>query len=529
MDKFFESTGAFGKYQIGMMALMGGISSLSSMCIYATVFSAADSTLTCYDFDKNLTVTDDEEKCKLWSNETTRLNNCKFDKTYYDQTIITEWNLVCDREILVSITQTLHMIGAICSCFIGYFGDRYGRRKTTLIFLTLLCVVLSVSELFSTKIFNTSIQTRYFAYAGGQFLIGMIVNCCYCIAYTLLLELTSNAYKTKFSNVNSYIYVIGELNVMLGYYVTKNWHYLNCIIIAYSIIALILAVLFLPESPEWLKTSGQNKEAYDLLYKIAKINGRKKQFVEEYNYDLKKFNLLSNSLVDEADSDKNSEANIIKTNKNNDHVSNKNNTGNTFFKIFYPKNVFIKTAILIYVWFALNLLYYGISLGITSINAINPYYMFFLSCVSEVIGVVLCHFNDIYGRKKTFSAFLVISGVTCLIVALIPHDFELTTSHTMSLSELFIVIFAIIGKGAISGAYNIIYIYTSELYSTNVRNTALLFLVCIGSVGSLIAPQINYMRSIAWNQLPYVIFCANAIIACICVIFLPETKGKSST
>ena len=521
-DAIFESTGSLGTYQIAMMALMGCISSLSSMCIYATVFTAAGSDLICnYNATQNQDA--DKFKCELWSNLTTR-NECRFDNEYYGETIITEWNLICDREYLVSLTQTLHMIGAICSFFTGYFGDRYGRRKTTLVFLTILCIILGISELFSSQFFNTSIMTRYIAYAVGQFLIGLVVNCCYGIAYVLLVELSSSRHRTTFSNVNSYIYVIGELNVMIGYYVSKNWHYLNYFIIFFSLSTLVLAYLFMPESPQWLIDLGRHREAYNILYKIAKINKRKKKFIKEYNDDLTKFYLISNNLDKETESDKSSEDNIVRG-KNVD--SKRMDTRNTFYKIFYPRKVFIKTSILIYVWFALNLLYYGISLGITAINAINPYYMFFYSCIAEIIGVILCRYNDVYGRRKTFSSFLILSGVTCIIVAAIPHEY--TASDKIEISEILIVIFALLGKGAISGAYNIIYIYTSELYPTNVRNTALLFLVCIGSLGSLIAPQVNFMRSILSKQLPYIIFGINSIVACICVIFLPETLGKSST
>jgi MFS family permease len=523
MDTFFESTGALGTYQIGMIALMGGISSLSSMCIFATVFTAAESDFIC---NGNSTLTE-EQNCNQWSNITSR-NACSFDKTHYDETIITEWNLICDRKFLVSITQTCHMVGAICSFFTGYFGDRYGRRKTTLFFLALLCLTLTISELGTSPIFKTSIMTRYIVYTVGQFLIGMLVNCCYCIAYVLLLELTTSKYRTTISNINSYIYVLGELNVMFGYYLTKNWHYLNWIIIVYSIVGLILAFIFLPESPQWLISMQRYEEAYKLLYQIAKVNRRKKKFLKEYNDDLANFCLISSSIENDEDSDKNSDDNIIKKNNNEAIVGGVESGGNSFMKIFYPKKVFIKTIILIYVWNTLNLLYYGISLGITTINAINPYYMFFLSCIAEIVGVIICRYNDIYGRRRTFSGFLIVSAFTCLIVALIPHDFELTISDGISLNEILIVIFALIGKGAVSGAYNIIYIYTSELYTTNVRNTAVLFLVCVGSVGSFVAPQINFLRTLVWAPLPYMIFAISALIACFCVIFLPETKGKNS-
>ena len=66
--------------------------------------------------------------CDAWNsldrdNET----ECKFDNTYYEKTIVTEYELICDKSFLVGLTQTIYMVGTICGLFIGYFSDKYGR------------------------------------------------------------------------------------------------------------------------------------------------------------------------------------------------------------------------------------------------------------------------------------------------------------------------------------------------------------------------------------------------------------------
>ena len=70
--------------------------------------------------------------------------------------------------------------------------------------------------------------------------------------------------------------------------------------------------------------------------------------------------------------------------------------------------MFIKTILLVFVWNALTLAYYGISLGITSIDAINHYYMYFLSSIAELVGYIISNVNDTFGHRKTFFTFLLI-------------------------------------------------------------------------------------------------------------------------
>lgn len=569
MDSFLESTGAFGRYQKVMTVLIGTLSSLSSFCIFASVFIAAESDLLCKYTNKtavdqrliNKTLTS-EEKCSMWANITNNDNNnlnketlnyeCKYDNTYYGETIITEWNLICERNFLVSVSQTVHMVGSLCSVFCGWLGDRYGRRRYTLVTLLLLSITLAVSQLLLSPKLNMSIMTRYMIYTIAQFLIGALVNCCYCSSYVLLLELTDGKHKTTVSNINSYMYAIGQLNVAVGYYLTKNWHLLNWIIVIYSIVSFILLYFFLPESPQWLISMKKYDDAYKILYRIATVNKRKAKFLCEYSNGLSKFSQMLAKCEVENDSEKDSEdaflkepklnENLRRVNVNDEDNSNNNNAIEAssnidkpssnqilaiFTEIFCPRKNFIKTILMTYVWNALTLLYYGVGLGITGINVINPYLMFFYSCIAEAVGVVICHVNDIFGRKKTFSGFLIISSIMCLLVALIPHDYELN-SEKLSFKEILIVIFALISKAAISGAYNIIYIYTSELYNTSVRNTAVIFLLCVGSFGSFIAPQINLLRIIFWQPSPYIVYCACALLACIALIFLPETKDQIS-
>lgn len=116
MDKILNEINGFGKYQKVLLVLIGLMSSLDAMAIYATVFIAAKPKLMCKIKDSNSTEYL-SNTCEVWSNLTKakELNinssyECDWDTEYYGQTIINEWNLICDRVYLVSLTQVISFL-----------------------------------------------------------------------------------------------------------------------------------------------------------------------------------------------------------------------------------------------------------------------------------------------------------------------------------------------------------------------------------------------------------------------------------
>jgi hypothetical protein len=124
-------------------------------------------------------------------------------------------------------------------------------------------------------------------------------------------------------------------------------------------------------------------------------------------------------------------------------------------QIFVPKNNLIKTLLLFFIWIALMLIYYGISLGVTSIDHVNPYLMYFLSSIAEIIGYIACYINDVIGRKKTISLFLIITTLMYAFIAIFTEYITGNESDPYSFKAILLMIFALIGKCAVSGSYNV--------------------------------------------------------------------------
>jgi len=506
MDKLFEEIGSFGKYQKLILVLIGGISSLVSMNFYGTIFVTSEPELICSALSNSTKLPTDS--CEIWSIINSAEHplkdqyECYFDKNYYGSTIITEWGLVCDKKYLASLTQTIYMIGTISGMVGGVISDRFGRKLSNRMFIVLLSSTIIICQIFTVKELNFSISFRYMFYCINMFLSGLFVNSLYCTAYVLLLELTTDKYHTLVSNVNLYFYVVGEIIVLISYYLSKSWSILSWVIALYSILFVFLTWFLLPESPRWLIAQRRFKEAEAILKRISVMNNKSIRFNNDLSDQMKSLNDSEETDMDE----KLSSAQILKS-------------------IFYSRQNLFKMSLLIFIWISISLLYFGVSMGMTSLDHVNPYTIYLLSAVVEVAGLSLCYLNDKLGRKKALCIYLCIASIACSAVAFLPQEshsaFQLTWIFVMRM------LLALAGKCMVSAAFNTCYMYTAELYTTSVRNTVILFLTCVGGFGSLISPQINLLKNVVWNPLPYIIYSASAFFALFSLLFLPETHQET--
>ena len=473
MDSILESIGPFGLYQKILLFLIGSLSALVSMNMYAGMFTAGEPSLECKLKDNKTHLIEpnatSKTSCEIWSsyefNKTLSLYECSFDSKYYEKTIVNEWNLVCDRQYLTSIPQTFFLVGTVSGMGGGIISDHYGRKLSTLILIFLISVTLVSTQLL--LLIKTSVLIQYIIFTISQFFCGILVNGLYCTCYVLLLELTTDKYHTLVSNINLYFFVIGELILLLAYYITRSWYSLGWIISIYSVLFAILTFLLLPESPRWLIIQKRYDEAVVILNKIAKINGTKRQFDSEFR-----------EYIENLQENKDSCKEVVS------QTNTKLTTKQIFNTIFCPKVNSMNIYLLIYIWIAITLLYFGVSLGITSIELSDPYLIFLISSIAEIIGLSLCYLNDKLGRKKALFAYLFTASLTCSLVAAIPQ--QLNSDSVVTWKFLLKMTLALVGKCMVSAAFNTCYMFTAELYETSVRNTVILFLTCIGGIGSLI-------------------------------------------
>ena len=85
--------------------------------------------------------------------------------------------------------------------------------------------------------------------------------------------------------------------------------------------------------------------------------------------------------------------------------------------------------------------------------------------------------------------------------------------------------FTFLGKFASSFAISLLFVYTSEIYPTNLRSQAIgLFSTCIRFFGF----GIGFLTKLArfWQPLPMLVIGIPALFVGLLILKLPETKGK---
>lgn len=352
-------------------------------------------------------------------------------------------------------------------------------------------------------ILNLSNNAKYAIFAASQFFLGFLTYVIEIVSYVLALEITSRKNATIVSIIFLNMYVVGELYVLIISYFFRDWHILYWCVAAYSILVTCFIAFLIPESPKILAANKKYGEAVALLNKFAKYNGTKleKEITEGE---------LLNALNESKKKENATEGTItIKT--------------SAWYFLTHPWINLVRFCLMCYVWIAVSMVYFGVSLGITSISSnLNPYIMFLLSSLAEVVGYTGGVIGAKYSRNLILRICLFIAAVCCIIVAFIP----VTSNSLTSWNSILIMLCVFGGKAMTSTAFNLIYIYTNQLYPTHVRNTLVSYTASAGRFGAIISPQINLLGNAVWGPLPYLIFSASTFVACVFLFFIPNEKNS---
>ncbi|XP_052791504.1 organic cation transporter protein-like [Mya arenaria] len=428
-----------------------------------------------------------------------------------DRSIISEWDLVCSRKELAELSQTLVMIGQGIGAFVfTSLADKYGRKPVHILchaalFIFALC---------------TAFVPNYPSFAAMRTLLGAVQQGTGLAQAILSLEMFPK-------EIRGYVEVLGLLFWTTGIaivtpiaYIFRNisWRYFQICLACLSSWSLIEWWL-IDESLRWLIANGKYEEAKRILLKACKMN--KKDFkdvvagsgflehemksVKQHNKEHGGMNkkLLSNGLSPNGMPQEDAKSSI---------------KAYTVIDLVKSKRLFISSMILWFAWMTNSLTYYGIML-ISSSLAGNRFLNFFLGSVVEYPAAFMEYVMiNRYGRKPTVIIFHVICGVALITATIIN-----TCADGNSSMVLTATVFTLIGKFAITGSFSTIFLYTPELYPTNMRNTGIGMSSAAARIGGMLAPfSRNLAESLVWG--PGLVFGVMCAIVSVSMLWIPETN-----
>uniref|UniRef100_A0A8C0FHC5 Solute carrier family 22 member 13 n=1 Tax=Bubo bubo TaxID=30461 RepID=A0A8C0FHC5_BUBBB len=163
--------------------------------------------------------------------------------------------------------------------------------------------------------------------------------------------------------------------------------------------------------------------------------------------------------------------------------------------------------------FVNSLVYYGLSLNVTNFG-LDIYLTQLAFGAVEIPARVSCIFMlQWFGRKKSQAVLLLLSGLVCLIITVIPEDQPVATT-----------VLAIIGKFTASASFSTSYVYTAELFPTVIRQTGVGLCSMSARVAGIMAPLIRLLGQ--YHQaIPMAIFGSAPVVGGLLCFLLPETRG----
>ncbi|XP_045137877.1 organic cation transporter protein-like isoform X1 [Portunus trituberculatus] len=417
-----------------------------------------------------------KEACTEWD----------FDTSVFTSTLTSEFFLVCDKSNLRAAFQSIYMLGTFfCPLIGGYLADRFGR-KVVMVVTQILITLFSVIIIFIKN---------FFVILAIRFLLGS------CIMHTFFvyaLEVCEAKHRGTMGILMGLPWALGTMVFGVVAYFIRSWRWLQ-LAVSLPNVLLFPALYFMDESPRWLIVRGRHDQAVQVLRKAALWN----RVTLQPEADLC---ALMNEVQEES-------ATCSSTPANTD-------TNTKKFRLTWPKllstrAIQVITAVVCIDFFVVAFVFDGLNYS-GDIYSADPFLYIILNGLVEVPSYTLTvPIVGRWGRRIPTVVSYILSGVIIFMVAFIPPDLP-----------ALILTLALAGKVCISGAYQIIYLYSSELFPTEVRMQGMGAASVFAQLASTIVPFIISVLGSALPWLPSLIFGVAGVVAGVFTVTLRETKDK---
>ncbi|KAK7081091.1 hypothetical protein SK128_003679 [Halocaridina rubra] len=283
-------------------------------------------------------------------------------------------------------------------------------------------------------------------------------------------------------------------------YLVRDWRTLQ-LLVSLLCLPFLPALFILDESPRWLAVKGYHNYALQVLVKAARWN---KAVLPPPHRILQ--------IVKEG---QNEHIPLKKTSQDSCQ-RNALDTIRGFFILFRTRRLRTITLAMYINYLCVGMVYFGLSLSGGQLSS-NPFaYMALMGLVEVPAYTVAIPIVITYGRKYPTIFFFLFSGVLLLALPFIPEGCGWVR-----------ITLAMAGKMTITSVFQILSLYSSELFPTEVRTWGTSTAFMMSRLGSTASPFITEYLGTVYPWAPSAVFGALSLVAGIATLALPETLGIS--
>ncbi|ESO84854.1 hypothetical protein LOTGIDRAFT_131365 [Lottia gigantea] len=408
-------------------------------------------------------MTSSEYKCTSWVYDTSTFTN----------TLVTEFNLVCDDASLKSTAVMTLFLGLLIGYGIGNIADYVGRKPMIVLGNFLVCI--------SSYLLVWS--PNYTFVSVVRFFLGFGIANQALSVYNVGLEIVGPSKRIYTGVISNFTWLLGMFAISLLGYLIRTWRYLHLSVAIFTTV-LLTFVCIVPESPRWLLTRGKTDRAKLIIEKMAACNKVK----------------LLDDIVDVTTVPPDTVTKI------------------RFWKMFTSPALLVRTLVMYLNWFTVSIVYFGIMLNLDTLVG-NVYLNLFLTGIFEGVAYLLVLFiGDKVGRRILAFGSLFISGLCLMSVIFI-------LMYASSDQQWLMTLFTMVGLCGSNVAFCLFWLWTGEFYPTELRNFGTGTSSCMARLASVIAPYFGITGDFK-EAAPFIIYSAFSFTSLVLTfVFLPETAN----
>ncbi|KAH7672160.1 Major facilitator sugar transporter-like protein [Dioscorea alata] len=372
---------------------------------------------------------------------------------------VAQWDLVCKDKYKAGIPQFAFFVGYLFgSGIFGHLSDSFLGRKRA---LALACAMGA------TFCFLTSLSPSFHFYTLFRFLTGVGTGGAGTSVFVLTTEPIGLSKRATMGISTFYFFAIGTILLSIISYFHHSWRSLYIITSIPSFLFLIFIIPFISESPRWFLVRHNITNAMKVMQDIAKSNG--KQIPNGVSLSLDcgpDQTVVSGSIID----------------------------------VICSPVTRLRFILAVSVNFLCYVAYYGLGLNVMNLKT-NLYLGVILNGFAEMPAYILTAMAlNWVGRRPLTVGMMLFGGVACGLKMMC----------------------GVMGIFAMTSTYNLLFVYSSELFPTMVRNAAVGYISQAGQIGAMVATFVVVIR----GRWPFIVFAICGLIGGVLAWLLPETSNQ---